>query len=147
MRRFAEDLPLFQKAEEIDNTLRTITDLFPEDNEYLQSIKRHLLEDIMVIQSKISGAEAVKLYDIKMENAAIIRKAARDIMVGGNVLEMFGFSDAAYYKLIRNQIEDFRLLFIKWVAAFNPRHFITDNWGLFSRSLKSCFLTLKIIFA
>ena len=35
----------------------------------------------MIIPVKISGAEAVKLYDIKMENAAIIRKAARDLMV------------------------------------------------------------------
>lgn len=125
-------LPIYKKAEEIYETLQIITALFPEDNDYLRHVKSHLLEDIMIILSKISGAEAVKLYDIKMENAAIIRKAARDIMVGGNNLELLGFSDAQYYKIIRNQIEEFRLLFIDWVAAFNPKHYIVDNWGLFN---------------
>ena len=86
----------------------------------------------MVIMAKISGAEAVKLYDIKMENATIIRKAARDIMVSGNLLKELGFSDAKYYKVIRNLIEDFRLLFIDWIATFNPKHYIVDNWGLFN---------------
>jgi len=126
------DLPIYKKAEEIYKTLRIITDLFPEDNEHLQHLKSNLLEGIMVIQAKISGAEAVKLYDIKMENAAIIRKAAREIMVSGHQLEFLGFSDAKYYKIIRNLIEDFRLLFIDWVAGFNPKHFIVDEWGLFN---------------
>lgn len=126
------NLPIYKKAEEIYKTLQIITDLFPEDNDYLQHLKSNLLEDIMVIQAKISGAEAVKLYDIKMENAAIIRKAAREIMVSGNHLELLGFSDAKYYKIIRNLIEDFRLLFIDWVAGFNPKHFIVDEWGLFN---------------
>jgi hypothetical protein len=126
------DLPIYKKAEEIYKTLQIITDLFPEDNDYLQHLKSNLLGDIMIIQAKISGAEAVKLYDIKMENAAIIRKAAREIMVSGNHLELLGFSDAKYYKIIRNLIEDFRLLFIDWVAGFNPKHYIVDEWGLFN---------------
>ncbi|MDR2235155.1 MAG: hypothetical protein LBE92_03445 [Chryseobacterium sp.] len=125
-------LPIYKKAEEIYETLQIITALFAEDNDYLRHVKSNLLEDIMIIIAKISGAEAVKLYDIKMENAAIIRKAARDIMVGGNNLELLGFSDAQYYKIIRNQIEEFRLLFIDWVVAFNPKHYIVDNWGLFN---------------
>jgi hypothetical protein len=29
---------------------------------------------------KVAGAEAAELYDLKMENAAIIRKAARDLL-------------------------------------------------------------------
>lgn len=125
-------MPIYKKAEEIFNALRTITDLFPEDNDYLQYLKSNILEDSMVIMAKISGAEAVKLYDIKMENATIIRKAARDIMVSGNLLQELGFSDAKYYKVIRNLIEDFRLLFIDWIATFNPKHYIVDNWGLFN---------------
>ncbi|WP_294304464.1 hypothetical protein [uncultured Chryseobacterium sp.] len=132
MNRAAQNLPIYKKAEEIYKTVTIITELFPEDNNYLQSIKSHILEDSMVILAKISGAEAVKLYDIKMENAAIIRKAARDIMVSGNNLEMLGFADAKYYKLIRNLIEEFRVLFIEWVAGFDLKHFIVDNWGLFN---------------
>lgn len=128
----SRETPIFKKAEEIYQILKVITDLFPEDNSYLQHLKSNLLEDIMIIQAKISGAEAVKLYDIKMENAAIIRKAARDIMVSGNTLEMFDFEDAKYYQLIKDQIEDFRIIFIDWVEGFNPKHFIVDDWGLFN---------------
>ncbi len=126
------ELPIYKKSQEIFDCLETITGLFPEDNEYLQNIKGNLIGDIMMIQAKICGAEAVKLYDIKMENAAIIRKAAREIFVGGNTLEYFGFSDSKYYFLVRKLIEEFRLLFIDWISNFNPKHYIVDNWGLFN---------------
>jgi hypothetical protein len=53
-------------------------------------------------------------------------------MVSYHSLKMFGFEEVEYYKIIRNQIEDFRLLFVDWVASFNQKHFITDHWGLFN---------------
>lgn len=130
--RNPKNLPILAKAEEIFDLVKTITDLIPEEDELLQSYKSQLLEDAMIIPVKISGAEAVKLYDIKMENAAIIRKAARDLMVAYHGLEMFGFKDVKYYLMVREKIEEFRLLFVDWVANFNPKHFITDNWGLFN---------------
>ncbi|MCU7616109.1 hypothetical protein NZ698_02765 [Chryseobacterium sp. PBS4-4] len=126
------ETPILKKAEEIFQALKTITDLFPEDNEHLKYIKLNLLEDSLMMQAKISGAEAVKLYDIKMENAAIIRKAAKDILVTGNTLKMFDFEDAKYYKIIRSLIEEFKIIFIEWVEGFNPKHFIVDDWGLFN---------------
>ncbi|OCK49548.1 hypothetical protein BA768_09305 [Chryseobacterium sp. CBo1] len=132
MDRPSRNTPIFKKAEEIYKALKTITNLFPEDNEYLKEIKTNLLGDSMIMMAKISGAEAVKLYDIKMENAAIIRKAARDILVDGNTLEMFGFEDAKYYKIVRDLVEEFKILFAEWVEGFNPKHFIVDDWGLFN---------------
>ena len=130
--RNPKNLPILAKVEEIFDLVKTITDLIPEEDELLQSYKSQLLEDAMIIPVKISGAEAVKLYDIKMENAAIIRKAARDLMVAYHGLEMFGFKDVKYYLMVREKIEEFRLLFVDWVTNFNPKHFITDNWGLFN---------------
>lgn len=123
---------IYQKSEDIFKTVKTITDLIPEENEHLSVIKFQLLEDAMMIQAKLRGAFAVKLYDIKMENAAIIRKAARDLMVSYHSLKMFGFEDVKYYLLVRDLIEEFRLLFIEWVSNFNQKHFITDTWGLFN---------------
>ena len=84
----------------------------------------------MIIPVKISGAEAVKLYDIKMENAAIIRKAARDLIVAYHGLEMFGFKDVKYYLMVREKIEEFRLLFVDWVANFNPETFYYRQLGI-----------------
>ena len=130
--RNPSNLAILEKAEEIFELVRTITDLIPEDNEYLQSYKGQILGDAMMICVKISSAETVKLYDLKMENAAIIRKAARDLMVAYHGLEMFGFEEAKYYLMVREKIEEFRLLFVDWVANFNPKHFITDHWGLFN---------------
>jgi hypothetical protein len=34
--------------------------------------------------------------------------------------------------MVREQIAAFRLLFVEWVAGFNPWHYITDDWGLFN---------------
>lgn len=124
--------PIYKKAEEILETLIAITDIFPEDNQALLSLKEQLLGDTMLIQVKLASAYSVKLYDVKMENATLIRKAARDLLVAYHSLEMFEFEEVEYYELIRTQIEEFRLLFIEWVEGFNPAHYITDNWGLFN---------------
>lgn len=124
--------PIYKKSEEIYSTLKTITDLIPEENEHLMLLKEQLLGDAMLIQAKLAGAFSVKIYDLKMENATLIRKAARDLQVSYHSLKMFGFEEAEYYHLVRRQIEEFRLLFIDWVAGFNQKHFVTDTWGLFN---------------
>lgn len=123
---------LFKKSQEIYDILKIITDLIPEDNKHLQFTKLHLLENIYTIQAKIVGAESVNLWDLKMENAAIIRKCARELMVLYHSLKMHGFEEANYYKIVREKIEEFRVLFRDWVLTFNPKHFIVDEWGLFN---------------
>jgi hypothetical protein len=124
--------PIFKKSQEIFDTLTIITDLIPDDNRYLQDIKDHIMENILVIQAKLAGAHGVDLWDIRMENAAIIRKCARELTVLYHSLRAFGFEEADYYKIVRVQLEEFRLLFRDWVASFDPKKFIVDDWGLFN---------------
>lgn len=128
------ETPIFKKSEEIFQTVKSITDLFPEDNKSLQQEKTHLLRDAMLVRSKLAGAFAVKLYDLKMGNATIIRKAARDLMVSYHNLKIYGFQEHEYYQIVRGLIEEFRLLFIEWIAGFDPKHYIVDSWGLFNPS-------------
>ena len=64
--------PIYKKSEEIFETLKAITGLFPEDDSILTDLKDQLLGDAMLIQAKLAGAYAVKLYDIKMENAIYV---------------------------------------------------------------------------
>ena len=91
------------------------------------------MEDAMMIAAKISGAEAVDLYDIKMENAAIIRKCARELYVrAGSLRFEEDIKDKEYIELLPNEIEEFRLLFIDWVASFDQWNYIIDRWGLFN---------------
>jgi hypothetical protein len=92
-----------------------------------------MMEDAMMIAAKISGAEAVDLYDIKMENAAIIRKCARELYVrAGSLRFEEDIKDKEYIELLRNEIDEFRLLFIDWVASFDQWNYIIDRWGLFN---------------
>jgi hypothetical protein len=127
-----EKLPIYLKGKEIFDMVRKITDLIPEDNEILMDIKGCMLSDAAMLTVKIAGAEAAELYDLKMENAAIIRKAARDLMVQQHSLDAFGFEYVEYYKFVRELIEEYRILFINWVAGFDKWNYIIDRWGLFN---------------
>lgn len=127
-----ENLLIYRKGKEILDMVIKISDLIPEDNEILMDIKGCMLCDAAMLTVKIAGAEAADLYDLKMENAAIIRKAARDLMVQQHSLDMFGFEHVEYYKMVRELIEEYRLLFIDWVAKFDKWNYIIDRWGLFN---------------
>jgi len=127
-----EKLPVYRKGREIFDMVRKIADLIPENNEYLMDIKGWMLSDAAQLTVKVAGAEAAGLYDLKMENAAIIRKAARDLMVQQHSLESFGFEYVEYWQMVRDLIEEYRLLFIDWVAGFDKGDYIIDRWGLFN---------------
>jgi hypothetical protein len=129
-----EKLPLYAKAMHIMKLTTGLVQIIPEDNEYLQeTVARFMMEDCMIIPAKIAGAEAVDLYDLKMENATIIRKSARDLYVqAGSLRFEESITDTEYIELLRNEIDEFRLLFIDWVGAFDPWNYIKDNWGLFN---------------
>lgn len=67
-----------------------------------------------------------------LDNAAIIRKAARDLIVQQHSLDMFGFEFIEYWQIVRDLVEEYRLLFIDWVAGFDKWDYIIDRWGLFN---------------
>ena len=125
-------LPIYQKGMEIFELTSKIVDLIPEDDKYLLELKGFMLEDAALLTVKIAGAEGGDLYDLRMECAAIIRKAARDLIVHCRGLDMFGFKETRYLDLIRDEIEQFRLLFIDWVATFDMWNYEVDRWGLFN---------------
>ena len=127
-------LPIYQKAEEIVKITEALMNTIPEDKSILLKIKSQLMmEDAYAILAKIAGVEGVELYDMKMENAAIIRKSARELYVtAGSIRYEPDFKDSEYVELLRTSIDEFRLLFIDWVATFNPWDYIIDRWGLFN---------------
>jgi len=127
-----ENLPIYKKGQEIYEVVTNITDLISEDNEILQDIKMHMLSDAAMLTIKVAGAEGGDLYDIRMQNATLIRKAANDLMIQNLSLEAFGFEHVEYFKIVRNLIEEYRLLFIDWIEGFDNWNYIIDRWGMFN---------------
>lgn len=129
-----EQFPLYQKAEQIFKITQGLVEIVPAENQFLQETTvRFMLEDAMIIPAKIAGAQGVELYDFKMENATIIRKAARDLYVqAGSLRFEEDVQDKDYINLLRDEIDEFRLLFIDWVASFDVWNYIKDDWGLFN---------------
>jgi hypothetical protein len=130
--REPESLPIYKKGKEIFDVVRQIGELIPDDDEHLGYIKAQMYGDAALLTVKVAGAEGGGLYDIRMECAAIIRKAARDLMLTNHSLKMFGFEEVEYFDIVRDLIEEYRLLFIDWVAGFDKWDYIIDRWGLFN---------------
>jgi len=127
-----ENLPIYKKGWEIYEAVSEICDLISDDDEHLGFVKGQMLGDALQLTVKVAGAEGGDLYDIRMECAAVIRKAARDLMVSNHTLEIFGFEEVEYFDIVRDLLEEYRLLFIEWVAGFDKWNYITDRWGLFN---------------
>ncbi len=127
-----EGKALFEKGGEIIEVVDHLADLIPDENDRLQDVKQYMLNDAFQLQVKVSGAEAAELYDLKMEAAALIRKAANDLMVQNHALDIFDFELIEYFEIVRKLIEEYRLLFIRWVEKFDKWNYAVDRWGLFN---------------
>ncbi|HLS30505.1 MAG TPA: hypothetical protein VK021_06585 [Flavobacteriaceae bacterium] len=103
-----------------------------ENEELIKAYGEQIAADGFLIPAKIAGAYGADLYDLKMENAALIRKAARDILAATSGIRTIGLKDEDYIELLRENIEDFRILFAEWVKTFDPWDYIIDRWGLFN---------------
>jgi hypothetical protein len=142
MKRDWEKLPIFIKAEQIHNLVEHLvkavenTDITFEkeiESEMLQHNLDYLRKNAMLIPAKIAGvANEDTLYDLQMENAAIIRRAARELITDARGLQMHGYEDEEYLDLLRQEVDEFRILFAEWVKTFDPWNYIIDRWGLFN---------------
>ncbi|MGM5469857.1 hypothetical protein ACS386_06235 [Flavobacteriaceae bacterium LMO-SS05] len=137
-----EGLPIFKKAVEIQNLVDYLVETVEKSDidfktEYAsEMIKNHIsymIENSLVIPAKIAGASGDDMpYDIKMENAAIIRKAARELITDARGIQINGFKDIEYLELLRTEVEAFRILFAEWVKTFDIWNYSIDRWGLFN---------------
>lgn len=107
------------------------------DEEDIKTFAEHykglMMEDVMIINAKLRGAEAVDLYSQRMENAVVIKIHAVSLLTATSGLKMMGLSSNKYLQLLRDEIEAFRKLFVDWVASFDKTNDIPDDWGLFSK--------------
>ena len=97
--------------------------------ELIEWHREEMQKNSLLIPAKISGAEAADLYILRMENAAIIRKAAFDIYLDCAMLEE-NVAEEQDIELLRTEINQFRLFFIEWINGFEKDGY-EDEWGVF----------------
>ncbi len=130
-RRKLEALPIYQKALEIYDLTKRITDTLDKEEDS-NPYREMMLEDAMIVPAKIAGAEAMDDYILKMENAVVIKIHARSLLTQTSALRYLAALDEEYIQLLRNEIEEFRFLFKKWVGTFDiDTTKEGDGWGLF----------------
>jgi len=134
-------LPVFKQSETLFELVEHIVDgIRLEDSyatsDYDKSMFIHhtqtMMENALTIPSRIAAAHNSDTYDIKMENAVLIKKAAVEILVNTRGLKMAGFKEVEYLELLDISVEAFRPVFAEWVATFDPKDFIINRWGLFN---------------
>jgi hypothetical protein len=128
-----EKLLIYQKAMSISKLVDSLMLALPEDDVFLQQSKGMMMEDAIIIPAKIAGAEGGSLFSIRMQNAAIIRSHALHLYAQLGSLRFHSkFKDLEYVTLLRHELDEFRLLFVEWVATFDKENYIWDEWELFN---------------
>ncbi len=122
------NLPIFKKAEEIGQITSVIISNIDAEKDIFH-IREMMLTNGYMIGAKIAAAEGGGLYSLRMECAVLVKVAARELMVQTNVLKRDKLCPPEYIKLLRDEIDNFRLLFIDWVDSFDKNDDIKDDWG------------------
>lgn len=124
-----ENMPIMKKAREIFEIVDSLMELIDEEDDFMAHYRGILFEDASIICAKIAGAEGGDLYTLRMENAVVIKIHARSLLTQTSGLKMMGFKETRYLKVLRDAIEEFRILFIEWVNSFDKSNDIPDEWG------------------
>src|SRR5476651_43535 len=124
-----ESLPVYQKSQEIFDLVEIISETLKEDD-----MKEHLAAQMWtnaaLIQAKIAGAEGAGLYSLRMQNAVLIKLAVQDMFNAISFASMVKINEADYVQLMRDKVEEFRLVFVDWIRGFDKSYDIPDNWAI-----------------
>ena len=120
------NLPVYKKALSLVETTKAIIDLVDPEHP-MAGITEVMLDCAWIIPAKISNAEAADLYSLRFDQATIIKLNARELLAHTNMLYELKV-DETYVKLLRNEIEEFRIEFLSWVKSFDKQNDIKDEW-------------------
>jgi len=126
-RKKLENLPVYKKSLSLMDLTRRICDVVEEEKDELH-IYQQILGNAMIIPAKIAGAEGGDLYSIRFDNATLIKLAARELLAETNML--YDLVDEKYVKMLRKEIEEFRIVFLEWVKSFDKTNDISDEWDI-----------------
>ncbi|MGN6638594.1 MAG: hypothetical protein ACTHJ8_06755 [Mucilaginibacter sp.] len=122
-------LPVFKKADEILELAEVIAEVLKEDDKK-ERLAAEIVSNAMLIQVKIAGAEGGNLYSLRMQNAVLIKIAVQDMFNAIVFSSMVKINEEDYVELMREKIEEFRLVFVDWIRGFDKSNDIPDNWAI-----------------
>jgi len=125
-----KELPVFKKAEQIRELTQRIIDTFDDEKDIFK-MKEQMFLNACMLGAKIAGAEGGDLYTLRMENAVVIKMHARELQSQTSLCKAEKLCSREYLQLLRDEIEEFRKLFVEWVNSFDKLNDIQDDWGLF----------------
>ncbi len=121
-------LPVFLKAKEIGEITRTIAETIDTEKD-LFNLKEFMLTNAYTLGAKIAAAEGGDLYSIRMENAVLIKIAARDLLTQTTMCKHENLCNEEYLQVLRDEIENFRILYLEWVHSFDKTNDVEDGWS------------------
>jgi hypothetical protein len=124
-----EKLPVYQKAQELFDLAEVIAESLKED-EMKEHLAAQMFSNAAMIQAKIAGAEGGGLYSLRMQNAVLIKLAVQDMFNAISFASMVEINEEDYVDLMRDKIDEFRLVFNDWVRGFDKTYDIPDNWAI-----------------
>jgi hypothetical protein len=124
-----EKLPVYQKAEELFELAKIIGESLKED-EMKEHLAGQMFSNAALIQAKIAGAEGGGIYSLRMQNAVLIKLAVHDLFNAVSFAEMVEINEEDYVNLMRDKVEEFRLVFVEWIRGFDKSYDIPDNWAI-----------------
>lgn len=122
------ELTVFGKAEEIVEITNAIIASFREDVEESGLVAQLMMENALKLPAKIANAEGGDIYSHRMDNAVLIKLAARELNSQTYLCKQLELADVEYLRLLRREIEQFRHLFLDWIDTFDPTNDIVDEW-------------------
>lgn len=121
---------MYNQWREVFRLVSAFAEILPDEEDERLSTRSMIYQNAYIVAPKIMSACGDTLYQIKMENAALIRFNCRQMweQVAFAVLE--GVADREHKIVIEEAIDQFKASFRQWVATFKQDEF-DDAWGLF----------------
>jgi hypothetical protein len=123
-----KNLPVFIKAREIGEITRTIVETIDSEKDIFK-MKEFMLSNAYLLGAKIAAAEGGDLYSIRMENAVLIKIAAKELLTQTTMCRHEKLCNQEYLQLLREEIENFRHLYLEWIRTFDKLNDIDDGWS------------------
>ena len=101
-----------------------------EDGQMVPDARAMIFENAFIVAPKIRSASGDTLYEIKMENAALIRFNCNQMMEQIGFAVLMGTGDPEHKAVIEEAMVEFRKRFRSWVGFFEKDE-VEDEWGLF----------------